>query len=93
MTTIKEARRILKENFGMDDDPGHVTFSKGLFTVHEGYFYRHGRSEEDLAHKVLEVLPEAKIIDSGDHYANFNGGASIRRSSHFWVKVRLVYSK
>jgi len=42
-----------------------------------------------LAAKVKEIFPEATILDTGDHWAAFNGGASIRRSSHFWVQFTM----
>lgn len=87
MTSIKEARRILSESF---HDKGAVSFYRGIFTIRESYFYRHGRTAEKLVAKILEALPEVKVIKSGDHYANFNKGVSLKRSSHLWVKVRLV---
>jgi len=88
--TTKEARRILKEHFGEEDDPGHVTFSKGHFTIRRGYFYRHGKTPEDLADCVRRVLPDALVTDMGDHYAPFRGGEGIRKNSYFWVQIKLL---
>ena len=84
MMKTRDARKLLVDHFG--DETGAVSFYKGVWTVREGYFYRHGKSEVDLAAKVKRVLPEANVLDSGDHFAAFNGGASLRKSSHFWVK-------
>ena len=89
MATTKEIRKKLNDLFGCDDETGYVTYSKGVWTVREGYYYRHGKSEQHLADLVLKYFPEAKIQDMGDHWAMFNGGASIRRSSHWWVKFTL----
>ena len=82
--TNKEIRKTLQNHFC--DEPGCVSYYKGVWTVREGYFYRHGRSEDKVALRVLGIFPEAKIVDKGDHWATFNGGASIKASSHFWVK-------
>ena len=82
--TTKEIRQLLQDHFS--DEKGHVTYSRGVWTVREGYFYRHGRSEANVVAEVQEILPAACVIDSGDHLARFRGGASIQASSHWWVK-------
>jgi hypothetical protein len=67
---------------------GADTLSKsgGHYIVRKQYFYRMGNSEENLKNNVLKVFPNAKIVEIGDHYASFRGGASVAASSHFWVK-------
>ena len=66
-----------------------VTKSKGVFTARQGFFYRHGRNEEELAQKIQDRFPNAEIIDMGEVYKAFKGGASVAKQSHFWVKFKL----
>ena len=82
--TNKEIRQTLQDHFG--DEPGSVSYYRGTWTVREGYFYRHGRTEDGVEAEVLEIFPEAKIVGKGDHWAAFRGGASMKASSHFWVE-------
>ena len=85
--TNKEIRTLLQDHFG--DETGAVSIHKGIWTVRECYFYRYGRTQEILAEKVKKILPQCQIIDLGDHWANFNGGASLKASSHFWVQFKV----
>ena len=58
--------------------------SKGHYIVRKQYYFR-SMTPEQLKDNVLKVFPNAKIIQTGDHYASFRGGASVARSSHIWV--------
>ena len=91
MKTQKETRLFLNEEFGSSDDPTHVTYSSKTktWTIREGFFYTHGRSSSTFAEKVLRTLPGAVIVDKGTVHRNFQGGASVRASSHWWVEVNL----
>ena len=66
-----------------------LTKSKGIFTARQSFFYRHGRSEEKLAEKIKERIPNAVIVDMGEVYKPFKGGASVSKQSHFWVKFTI----
>lgn len=59
-----------------------------------GYFYRHGNSPEKYRDLVQMVLNQQhidhEVVDFGDHWAPFSGGASLARSSHFYVEVKLL---
>ena len=70
-----------------------VSKHKGIFTARFGYFYRHGQSGESTRDKVVKRLTDAGIkhtvVDYGDHYAAFDGGAPIEKSSHFYVKFTI----
>ena len=84
--TIKEVRRALAEN-GVCDTIGKN--KAGNFIARRGYFYHHGmtpESTESMAADVKTALPNAKIVNSGDHYAAFRGGASTAQGSHLWVE-------
>lgn len=66
-----------------------VTKKGNIYTARKGYFYRHGESGEGFRDKVLKAIPEAKIIDFGDIWKPFKGGAPIAQQSHFYVKFEL----
>ena len=63
----------------------------GTIVVRRGYFYRHGQDAEDFQLAVGSALIKAgiqySIKDYGDHWARFRGGASLAKSSHWWVEL------
>lgn len=67
---------------------------QGNFIFRQGYYYRMGMDSDKFADRVKKELSNAgfnvEIIDHGDHFASFRGGASIKASSHFWVKARVM---
>ena len=81
MTTAKE----VKEKCQVDT----CSKNKGVFTVRVEFFYTHGRTSEWLKRKVLEAYPQASIVDCGEIWKPFNGGASVANSSHWFVKFTL----
>lgn len=82
-TTIKEVKNALWGKFD--------TFSKrdGVFTVRREFFYTRGTHAEDKVNEVLAAFPNAKILDSGEVWKPFRGGASTANSSHWFVKFTL----
>ncbi len=60
-----------------------------IYTARKGYFYTHGKSEDDFAKSIEQALPSCKIVGKGAHWASFRGGASVANSSHWWVKFEL----
>jgi len=86
MTTAKEVLDVLHTNHVY---PDQLIKSKGVFVYRSGYFYRHGQDTKTHVNKVLSTFPDAKIIDSGDHWAAFRGGASVAKQSHFYVKFEI----
>jgi hypothetical protein len=66
----------------------HVGKSKGAFIVRRGYFY-HGITPEQLAEKVKSKIPNAVILDKGDHWAPFRGGDSVAKGSNIWVRFTI----
>ena len=81
----KEVKQI-KEKLNHSFD----TFSvrEGIITVKKGYYWGVTKSGETYAEKVKEIIPEAKIVDFGNHFASFRGGAKAgsAQSSYFYVK-------
>jgi hypothetical protein len=76
-----------------DRDPGKLTLSKGLFTFRKGYFYRHGRTAEDVFVNTLQRLSDQGFkvsnVEYGDHWAAFDGGAGVRKTSHWWMTCKI----
>ena len=55
----------LKDALGADT----LGKNKEVFIARWGYFYSHGLSAEKYAAKVKQILPNAIIINKGDHWA------------------------
>ena len=75
----------IKEKVGADT----ISKKEGVYTIRRSYFYSHGFDQNKFAEGVLRQFPNAKIIDSGNHYASFRGCDSVAKGSHFWVKFIL----
>ena len=59
---------------------------KGVFTVRRSFYYKMGKSTETFRADILEKIPNAVIVDSGEKYVAFRGGGSVAQGSHWWVK-------
>jgi hypothetical protein len=82
--TTKEVRAKLE---GVFDS---VSQKDGVFTVRLGFFYTFGKTTEDVENSVRRAFPNAEIVDSGQVWKPFSGGASVARSSHWFVKFRFT---
>ena len=78
-------RKDVKEALCVDQ----VVLSKGIFTVRHGFYYTHGFTAEKLVEHVKCAYPHATILDSGEIWKPFKGGASVARQSHWFVKFTL----
>jgi hypothetical protein len=67
------------------------SFRNNVFTVKKSYYWGFSKSGETYANKVKEIIPEAKIIDFGNHFASFKGGAKAGSAgdSYFYVKFTI----
>jgi len=72
--------------------PEYVRKSKGIFRYHVSYFYGIIKDAQSLINKVLLTFPEAEIIDSGNHWHKFVGGAKSgsAKDSFLWVKFKIL---
>jgi hypothetical protein len=71
---------------------GAYTFHKdGTITAKWGYFYVMGRSPEGYMNIIKNRFPGVEIVDRGDHYHDFVGGAKVgsAKSSYMWVRFKL----
>lgn len=77
--------KSIKEMLGVDT----ISRKDGIILVRSEFFYRMGKTAEDIVKRIQEKFSNAEIIDSGEHWAAFSGRASVANSSHWWVKFRL----
>ena len=85
---ILAAKRTLEDNHVFDV----ISRKKdGSIIGKRGYFYKMGMSPESLKEKLLSFIPNAIVIDTGDHWAPFRGGAKTGSagSSYMWVQFKL----
>lgn len=93
--TVTAVAKHLREGMGFDS----VSISKGIVTVRRGFFYRHGGTAEGFTAKVLEAVREEfprtefEVVDSGEVWKPFKGGASTANQSHWFVKMKLAEEK
>lgn len=58
----------------------------GEFVARREFFYRHGHTSDNLAADILAALPSATILQHGENWKPFRGGASTANSSHWFVR-------
>lgn len=76
--TLKEVKdKLYADSYSKKD---------GVFTVRHEFFYTHGRTAEQFRDEVLKAFPAATIVDFGEVWKPFRGGASTANSSHWFVK-------
>lgn len=70
---------------------GADTISKrnGVYTARKEFFYTKGKTAADFVKRVTDAYPGAKILDSGEVWKPFKGGATTANSSHWFVKFTL----
>ena len=60
----------------------------GNFMIRRGFFYRNGMDSQKFATAVMEALGDrVKLVDCGEVWKPFRGGATTANSSHFWAEV------
>lgn len=66
---------------------------KGEIVFRRGFFYRHGNTGEKFAERISSKLNELEIkhtvVDSGEIWKPFRGGASVAQGSHFYAIVKI----
>lgn len=93
--TLTESVKIVKNALEANGVyPDAVSKNKdGHIVVRDTFFYKAGRTSEGHTHKVKKALDAAgikhSIVDDGEHWAPFRGGASVAKSSHFYTNVKL----
>ena len=64
-----------------------------IYTARRGFFYTHGGSSDAFAERIKNTFPNAVILDHGEQWRPFRGGATVAQGSHWWVKFKLVDSQ
>lgn len=75
-------------NINLQEDDA-LSLSKGVFTLRHGYYWRPKLSSYEWFLPTIERLKtvyDVMLIDTGDHWAVFQGGEGIRKNSHYWAK-------
>lgn len=69
-----------------------ISLRHGVFTVKKSYFYRNGMTAGGLWDRVQAKIAAAQLVDCGDHWHEFVGGAKSgsAKDSYFWVKFSLI---
>ena len=66
----------------------------GNFIFRRSFYYRHGMTAEKFKNEILSLLAHAKlmatVVDYGEHYTSFRGGATVAQGSHWWVEVEVL---
>jgi len=64
----------------------------GSIILRKGFFYRHGCTAEMYGQGVLTACErigvKVQLLEVGEHYAAFRGGASVANSSHWYVVIK-----
>lgn len=83
-----ELLQKLKDN--TDDD---ISGTNKQITFRREFFYSHGGSAEKFADETIKMLEKlgikGTVVDKGEIRKPFNGGASTKNSTHWWVKVKI----
>jgi hypothetical protein len=61
----------------------------GNYKAYFGFFYTHGQTPEQKVKIVKNAYPDAIIVDSGENWVGFKGGAPVDKQSHFYVEFTL----
>ncbi len=80
----KQVREVLKNHINT------LSFRQGIFTVKKSYFWGFTDDGSALADKIKKLLPNTNIVDYGNHFHDFVGGAKpgSLKDSYFWVKFK-----
>jgi hypothetical protein len=61
----------------------------GVFTLRKGFFYSNGGDADKFSARVTAAFPDAVILDCGEVWKAFRGGASVAQQTHWFVKFTL----
>ena len=80
-----QVREMLNEKFDT------LSQRNGIFTVKKSYFWGISKNGEEQAETVKSLIPQAMIIDYGNHFHGFVGGAPAGspNSSYYYVKFTI----
>ena len=97
MTTTElyaEIRKI-QQTDGLADQVGYSASTKTII-LRRGFFYTHGQNSKTFVTRIVEKLTahgldgKYRVVDSGEVWKSFNGGAKLSASSHWFCKLQGV---
>ena len=82
----KQVKQTLGEIFDTFSSRG------GVYTIKKSYFYGFGKDGSALADKVQQKLPSAVVVDYGNHWHPFVGGAKpgSPQDSYYFCKFKIA---
>ncbi len=80
--TTKQIRQTLENTIDT------LSFRNGTYTAKKSYFWGVAQDGSKLADSIQKHLPKAEILDYGNHYHGFVGGArpGSSKDSYFYCK-------
>lgn len=78
------------------DKLGHyadvVSVRNGIYTVKKSYFWGCTKDGSELALTVQTILPKVKVVDYGNHFHRFVGGAKpgTAKDSYYYCKFKFL---
>ena len=60
-----------------------------IYMIMKSFFYTLGFSASQYVEQVKKVFPDAEILDSGEIWLPFKGGALVSNQSHWFVEFKL----
>jgi len=100
MTKVKKPSKRQRLNTFAEDNQlsvkGKPSIGKGVYQFCYSYFYSNGMTPQKLVDRVVKALKssewvDTEIMDSGNHWAPFHGGAKAgsARDTYMWVNVKI----
>ena len=86
MNNTKQIKQTLGRIFDTFSSKG------GVYTIKKSYFYGFGKDGSALVDKVQQKLPQAVIVDYGNHWHPFVGGAKpgSTKDSFYFCKFKIA---
>ena len=85
--SVKQVKDVV---LGIADTVGKT--KRGTIVVRRGFFYTNGMNSQKFADGVVAALAKSGItvtlVDSGEKWAAFRGGATVAQGSHFWAEFK-----
>jgi len=88
---VKKEKPLTLKEIGDKIGVNIISRREGVITIKKSYFYGMMHSGQALADKVTKAFPDASIIEYGNHFHQFVGGAKSGspKDSYFWCKFKL----
>jgi len=82
---MKMTKIEMQEAIGCDT----LSVRKGVWVARWGFFFTKGATSIQKADRVRNAFPAAKVLEHGELWKAFRGGAPTSRQSHWWVAFTL----